>query len=196
MKELIQEVKAAGDVNPTMTPRFVGQATTTPPRSRATPGCRSIAATCRRSSLAALPFNASLPHCSSTASLNCTPTSSVASMRSTTRRRVPPRSATTSPFHFCLDELEKADSANARRSAPMPTGCASCAVEPDSDGREGAILKGWVESRFGLLPRFHGEPLRDFGRRIPPLSGDALGRALRHQRARRPARSRVCLQSA
>ena len=32
----------------------------------------------------------------------------------------------------------------------------------DSDGREGAILKGWVESRFGLLPRFHGEPLRDF----------------------------------
>ena len=32
----------------------------------------------------------------------------------------------------------------------------------DSDGREGAVLKGWVESRFGLLPRFHGEPLRDF----------------------------------
>ncbi|MBI4998876.1 MAG: NAD(+)--dinitrogen-reductase ADP-D-ribosyltransferase, partial [Rhodocyclales bacterium] len=32
----------------------------------------------------------------------------------------------------------------------------------DADGREGAVLKGWVESRFGLLPRFHGEPLRDF----------------------------------
>ncbi|HEX8986574.1 MAG TPA: NAD(+)--dinitrogen-reductase ADP-D-ribosyltransferase [Rhodocyclaceae bacterium] len=32
----------------------------------------------------------------------------------------------------------------------------------DSDGREGAVLKGWVESRFGLVPRFHGEPLRDF----------------------------------
>lgn len=31
----------------------------------------------------------------------------------------------------------------------------------DSDSREGAVLKGWVESRFGLTPRFHGEPLRD-----------------------------------
>lgn len=25
----------------------------------------------------------------------------------------------------------------------------------DSNGREGAVLKGWVESRFGLLTRFH-----------------------------------------
>lgn len=32
----------------------------------------------------------------------------------------------------------------------------------DADGREGAALKGWVESRFGLLPRFHGEALRDY----------------------------------
>jgi NAD+--dinitrogen-reductase ADP-D-ribosyltransferase len=32
----------------------------------------------------------------------------------------------------------------------------------DSDGREGAALKGWVESRFGLLPRHHGGPIRDF----------------------------------
>jgi NAD+--dinitrogen-reductase ADP-D-ribosyltransferase len=32
----------------------------------------------------------------------------------------------------------------------------------DTDGREGAVLKGWVESRFGLLPRFHGESLRDY----------------------------------
>src|SRR5690242_2052658 len=32
----------------------------------------------------------------------------------------------------------------------------------DADGREGGVLKGWVESRFGLLPRFHGEPLRDY----------------------------------
>ncbi len=31
----------------------------------------------------------------------------------------------------------------------------------DSDSREGAVLKGWVESRFGLLPRYHGEPLRE-----------------------------------
>ncbi|MEW5788981.1 MAG: NAD(+)--dinitrogen-reductase ADP-D-ribosyltransferase [Pseudomonadota bacterium] len=32
----------------------------------------------------------------------------------------------------------------------------------DPDGREGAVLKGWVESRFGLLPRHHGGPIRDF----------------------------------
>lgn len=31
----------------------------------------------------------------------------------------------------------------------------------DSDGIEGAVLKGWVESRFGLLPRHHGGPIRD-----------------------------------
>lgn len=31
----------------------------------------------------------------------------------------------------------------------------------DSDSREGAVLKGWAESRFGLTPRFHREPLRD-----------------------------------
>ena len=36
----------------------------------------------------------------------------------------------------------------------------------DADGREGAALKGWVESRFGLLPRHHGGVIRDF-------SGDA-----------------------
>ena len=32
----------------------------------------------------------------------------------------------------------------------------------DSDGAEGAALKGWVESRFGLLPRHHGGQIRDF----------------------------------
>ena len=31
----------------------------------------------------------------------------------------------------------------------------------DSDSHEGAVLKGWVESRFGLTPRYHGQPLRD-----------------------------------
>ncbi len=29
------------------------------------------------------------------------------------------------------------------------------------DGIEAAVLKGWVESRFGLLPRHHGGPIRD-----------------------------------
>ncbi len=41
----------------------------------------------------------------------------------------------------------------------------------DSDSREGAALKGWVESRFGLLPRHHAGPIRD-------LSGDAYRRYL------------------
>jgi len=33
----------------------------------------------------------------------------------------------------------------------------------DADGREAAVLKGWVESRFGLLPRHHGASLREPG---------------------------------
>ena len=41
----------------------------------------------------------------------------------------------------------------------------------DSDGIEGAVLKGWVESRFGLLPRHHGGPIRD-------LSGEHYRRYL------------------
>jgi NAD+--dinitrogen-reductase ADP-D-ribosyltransferase len=32
----------------------------------------------------------------------------------------------------------------------------------DSDGMEAAVLKSWVESRFGLLPRNHRGPLGDF----------------------------------
>lgn len=32
----------------------------------------------------------------------------------------------------------------------------------DADGQEGAALKGWVESRFGLLPRHHAGSIRDF----------------------------------
>jgi NAD+--dinitrogen-reductase ADP-D-ribosyltransferase len=44
----------------------------------------------------------------------------------------------------------------------------------DSNGREGAVLKGWVESRFGLLARFHGGCLRD-------QSSDAFVRYLRQR---------------
>lgn len=32
----------------------------------------------------------------------------------------------------------------------------------DSNNAEGAVLKGWAESRFGLLPTYHKEPLRRF----------------------------------
>ena len=30
----------------------------------------------------------------------------------------------------------------------------------DAEGRDAAVLKGWVESRFGLMPRFHKTPIR------------------------------------
>lgn len=31
----------------------------------------------------------------------------------------------------------------------------------DANSQEGAVLKGWVESRIGLLPTFHHEPIAD-----------------------------------
>jgi NAD+--dinitrogen-reductase ADP-D-ribosyltransferase len=31
----------------------------------------------------------------------------------------------------------------------------------DSDSQEGAIIKSWVESRFGLIPRYHHGPIHD-----------------------------------
>jgi NAD+---dinitrogen-reductase ADP-D-ribosyltransferase len=40
-----------------------------------------------------------------------------------------------------------------------------------SNKAEGAVLKGWAESRFGLLPTYHGEPLQR-------LSSDASARYL------------------
>lgn len=65
--------------------------------------------------------------------------------------------------HFCLEELEKAGlNERSKRRANANWMRVLRGWSFDSDGREGAILKGWVESRFGLLPRFHGEPLRDF----------------------------------
>jgi NAD+--dinitrogen-reductase ADP-D-ribosyltransferase len=30
----------------------------------------------------------------------------------------------------------------------------------DSNGPEGAVLKGWVESRFGIFPTYHKQPIR------------------------------------
>jgi len=65
--------------------------------------------------------------------------------------------------HFRLEHLEDAgysDAARQRAKANWMRVVRGWSF--DADGREGAVLKGWVESRFGLLPRFHGEPLRDF----------------------------------
>lgn len=75
--------------------------------------------------------------------------------------------------HFCLDHPEDAgfdDHEKKPQGAPRRgRGRAKANWQRvlrgwsfDADGREGAVLKGWVESRFGLIPRFHGGPLRDF----------------------------------
>jgi NAD+--dinitrogen-reductase ADP-D-ribosyltransferase len=64
---------------------------------------------------------------------------------------------------FCLEQLEEAGlNAHSQRRAKANWMRVLRGWSFDADGREGAILKGWVESRFGLLPRFHGQPLRDF----------------------------------
>ena len=64
--------------------------------------------------------------------------------------------------HFCLEELEKAGltpCSNGRAKANWMRLLRGWSF--DSDGREGAVLKGWVESRFGLLTRYHGEAMPD-----------------------------------
>jgi NAD+--dinitrogen-reductase ADP-D-ribosyltransferase len=64
---------------------------------------------------------------------------------------------------FCLEQLEEAGlTERSKQRAKANWMRVLRGWSFDSDGREGAILKGWVESRFGLLPRFHGQPLRDF----------------------------------
>ena len=64
--------------------------------------------------------------------------------------------------HFCLDELEEAGLSpgrvrKSRRNANYLRMVRGWSF--DSDGREGAVLKHWVETRFGLLARHHGGPL-------------------------------------
>ncbi|UHD17961.1 NAD(+)--dinitrogen-reductase ADP-D-ribosyltransferase [Thiocapsa bogorovii] len=65
--------------------------------------------------------------------------------------------------HFLLDHLDEAGLAKDKTKKKrinanylrMARGWSF-----DSDGREGAILKRWVESRFGLLARHHAGPLQ------------------------------------
>jgi NAD+--dinitrogen-reductase ADP-D-ribosyltransferase len=62
---------------------------------------------------------------------------------------------------FCLNQLEKAglDPENARHRGKADYLRVARGWSFDPDGREAAVLKGWVQSRFGLLPRYHGEPI-------------------------------------
>lgn len=65
--------------------------------------------------------------------------------------------------HFCLDHLEEAGcDEHSRKRARADWRRVLRGWSFDADSREGAVLKGWAESRFGLVPRFHGKPLRDF----------------------------------
>lgn len=65
--------------------------------------------------------------------------------------------------HFCLDHLEEAGcDEHSKKRAKANWLRVLRGWSFDADSREGAVLKGWVESRFGLVPRHHGEPLRDF----------------------------------
>jgi len=64
--------------------------------------------------------------------------------------------------HFCLGSLEDAGLVpgrvrKARRNANYLRMVRGWSF--DSDGREGAVLKHWVETRFGLLARHHAGPL-------------------------------------
>jgi NAD+---dinitrogen-reductase ADP-D-ribosyltransferase len=64
--------------------------------------------------------------------------------------------------HFCLEHLEEAGLTPGRRGKQRSNANYLRLVRGwsfDSDGREGAVLKGWVESRFGLLARHHRGPL-------------------------------------
>ncbi|MEH6826089.1 MAG: NAD(+)--dinitrogen-reductase ADP-D-ribosyltransferase [Motiliproteus sp.] len=65
--------------------------------------------------------------------------------------------------HFCLDDPAAAGYSPGGEGRPKANW--QRAIRGwffDSDSREGAVLKAWVESRFGLLTRFHQGPIRDF----------------------------------
>jgi len=63
--------------------------------------------------------------------------------------------------HFLLDDLEEAGLVagvkRRRGKADYLRTVRGWAFDPD--GREAAVLKSWVESRFGLLPRYHRGPI-------------------------------------
>jgi NAD+--dinitrogen-reductase ADP-D-ribosyltransferase len=66
--------------------------------------------------------------------------------------------------HFCLEHLEEAGLDPRRKKNERVNANYLRMVRGwsfDSDGREGAVLKSWVETRFGLLARHHAGPLGD-----------------------------------
>jgi len=65
--------------------------------------------------------------------------------------------------HFRLDRLEDVGLEPGRKKRKQRTNADYLRMVRgwsfDADGREGAVLKSWVESRFGLLARHHAGPL-------------------------------------
>ena len=62
--------------------------------------------------------------------------------------------------HFCLETPEEAGGETKRHRTKADYTRVLRGWFFDSDGREAAVIKGWVESRFGLLTRFHKGLLR------------------------------------
>jgi NAD+--dinitrogen-reductase ADP-D-ribosyltransferase len=66
--------------------------------------------------------------------------------------------------HFRLESLEDAGLEPGRRKKKRTNANYLRMVRGwsfDADGREGAVLKNWTETRFGLLARHHAGPLGD-----------------------------------
>jgi NAD+--dinitrogen-reductase ADP-D-ribosyltransferase len=67
--------------------------------------------------------------------------------------------------HFRLEQLEDAGLVPGRKKRKERANANYLRMVRgwsfDSDGREGAVLKSWVETRFGLLARHHTGPLGD-----------------------------------
>ncbi|MEJ2141936.1 MAG: NAD(+)--dinitrogen-reductase ADP-D-ribosyltransferase [Gammaproteobacteria bacterium] len=68
--------------------------------------------------------------------------------------------------YFQLDKLKQGTSKNLSEQEHYPRAKANYLYMLrgwlfDTDSREGAILKGWVESRFGLIPTWHKEKITD-----------------------------------
>lgn len=57
--------------------------------------------------------------------------------------------------HFCLETPEEAGATGRRHRTRADYTRMLRGWFFDPDSREGAVIKGWVESRFGLLTRFH-----------------------------------------
>ncbi len=62
---------------------------------------------------------------------------------------------------FCLGDLQQAGLSESAQKRRLDYLRLIRGWHFNADSVEGAVLKSWVESRFGLLPRYHIGPIRD-----------------------------------